>query len=88
MADSKHVIPIMDVSKNETTQLSNEDAQKVIDAVEPLIKTNMKRSIKPQSIKPKSIKPKSINLDNEQPLHVTLENGNVMTFTSAASIPK
>ena len=59
-------------------QLSDEDAQKVIEAVEPLIKQNKK----------KTIKPKSINLYNEEPLHVTLENGHVVTFTFAMPIPR
>jgi hypothetical protein len=75
MTEIKHVRQnnkeTMDASKDENTQLSNEDAQRVIDAVEPLIIT----------IKKKIIKPKLINLYNDQPLQVTLENGCVMNLT-------
>ena len=62
----------------ESLELSDEEAKQVIDAVEPLIQQNKKASARSR---PKNIKSKSINLYNDQPLQVTLENGVVMKLS-------
>jgi hypothetical protein len=67
---------------DEDTQLTDEQAKQVIDAVEPLLNQNKKAS------KPRTVKPKSINLYNDQPLQVTLESGLIMKLTFTAPLPK
>ena len=61
--------------------LSDAEIKNVIDAVEPIIK-------KKTSAKPKTIRTKAINLYNDQPLQVKLENGAVMTLSFSAPVPK
>ena len=61
--------------------LSDAEVKNVIDAVEPIIK-------KKTSAKPKTIRTKAINLYNDQPLQVKLENGAVMTLSFSAPVPK